>query len=336
MNLREIGEFGLIERIKKSTSTGRGVVLGIGDDAAWVKAEKAPLLFTSDLLLEGVHFNLKWNPLFDLGYKTLAVNLSDIAAMGGIPDYLIMSLGIPIDFKVKDIEEFYRGIRSLASRSGVSLVGGDTSAANRFFVSAFLVGHAPFGPVSRSGAKVGDDLYVTGTLGDSSLGLDLLRKSRGRHRQTDVRFLTTRHRRPTARLRVGTLLAKEKLARAMIDVSDGLVQDLAHICKASGTGAIIWQDSIPLSRPFRRSPVPNRACYPLMGGEDYELLFFSRPRDRMRLQKIRKRLNVPVTRIGRCVPAGQGIKVLDGEGKPIKLPQPGYDHFKFKRRLYSA
>ena len=336
MKLREIGEFGLIERIKKSTSKGKGVLLGIGDDAAWVRSKKAPLLFTSDLLIEGVHFDLRWTSFYELGHKTVSVNLSDIAAMGGTPDYLVISLGIPVDFKVEDIEEFYRGIRALASQHGLSLVGGDTSSANRFFISVFLVGHAPHGPVTRGGARVGDDLYVTGTLGDSSLGLDLLRRSKRRTRRSDVTFLTSRHRFPTARVKAGSILAKEKLAKAMIDISDGLIQDLTHLCKASGTGAVIWQDTLPLSGPYRRLAVGKRTRYSLTGGEDYELLFSLRARDRARLQRIRKRLDVSVTHIGRCVPARNGITVVNGKGTPLALLQKGHDHFKSKSRLSPA
>ena len=141
MRLKELGEFGLIERIQKATPRGRGVRLGIGDDAAWVTSRQDSILITSDLLIEGVHFNLKWTSFFDLGYKTLSVNLSDLAAMGGSPAYLVLSLGIPVDFKVEDVEDFYRGIRRLASHSGVALVGGDTSTSKLFFISAFLVGH---------------------------------------------------------------------------------------------------------------------------------------------------------------------------------------------------
>ena len=131
MRLSELGEFGLIERIRKTIPKGRGVRLGIGDDAAWVESRKNSLLITSDLLIEGVHFDLRWVSFYGLGYKTLAVNLSDIAAMGGCPAYLILSIGFPVDFKTENVEEFYRGIRTLASRSGVSIVGGDTSASNQ-------------------------------------------------------------------------------------------------------------------------------------------------------------------------------------------------------------
>ena len=172
MKLKELGEFGLIERVQKATPRGRGVRLGIGDDAAWVDCKQDSFLITSDLLIEGAHFNLKWTSFYDLGYKALAVNLSDLAAMGGNPAYMVLSLAIPVDFRAEDIEEFYRGIRSLASESRVALVGGDTSASDRFFICVCLVGHAPYRPITRTGAQVDDDLYTTGTLGDASLGLD--------------------------------------------------------------------------------------------------------------------------------------------------------------------
>ncbi|MGH7771304.1 MAG: thiamine-phosphate kinase [Candidatus Binatia bacterium] len=329
MRLNELGEFGLIERIRKATPKGRGVRLGIGDDAAWLECRNRSFLITSDVLIEGVHFNLKWSSFYDLGYKTLAVNLSDLAAMGGSPAYLVLSLGIPVDFKTKDIEEFYRGIRVLASQSGVALVGGDTSASKRFFISAFLVGYAPNRPITRSGGKVGDDLYVTGTLGDSALGLELLKKKEesNAHKAAD---LIARHRFPTARLKAGTFLAQEKLANAMIDVSDGLLQDLGHLCKASGVGAVVWQEALPLSPAYRSYAGRKGTLYALTGGEDYELLFCLRRRNRTRLEKIKKRLGVPITRIGKCVPSREAIKVLDGKGNPLSIPVLGHDHFKNK------
>lgn len=328
MRLKELGEFGLIERIQKATPRGRGVRLGIGDDAAWVTSRQDSILITSDLLIEGVHFNLKWTSFFDLGYKTLSVNLSDLAAMGGSPAYLVLSLGIPVDFKVEDVEEFYRGIRRLASQSGVALVGGDTSTSKFFFISAFLVGHAPYGAVTRSGAKVGDDLYVTGTIGDSSLGLDLLKTSKARAKGLEIAYLGSRHRLPTARLKAGALLAKKRLARAMIDISDGLLQDLTHLCEASGTGAVIWQEALPLSRQYQHCAGWKGVRYALTGGEDYELLFCIRARDRARLEKIRTRLGVPITRIGKCVSARHGITIVNAKGTPLSSPKMGYDHFK--------
>ena len=330
MKLKELGEFALIESIRKAASRGKGVYVGIGDDAACVRS-KHDLLLTSDLLIEKVHFDLRWVSFYELGYKTLAVNLSDIAAMGGTPDYLVLSLGLPVDFKVKNIEEFYRGIGKLATQSGVCLVGGDTSRSERLFISAFLVGHTSRGPVTRGGAKVGDELYVTGTLGDSSLGLDFLKRPKqGKRVGKEVSYLTSRHLLPTARLKAGSVLAKERIAKAMIDISDGLVQDLGHLCRASGIGAVIWQEALPLSRPYERLAGLNRGLYSLTGGEDYELLFSLRARDRGRLEKVRKSLGVPITRIGKCVPSRKGITVTNGEGKAIALSQMGYDHFKGK------
>ena len=327
MLLKEVGEFGLIERIRQATPKGRGVRIGIGDDAAWVECKNRSFLITSDLLIEGVHFSLKWTSFYGLGYKTLAVNLSDLAAMGGSTAYLILSLGIPVDFKTEDVEEFYRGIRTLASRSGVALVGGDTSAAKRFFISASLVGHAPYKPITRRGGKVGDDLYVTGTLGDSALGLKLLKKKGGRANK-ERGYLISRHRFPTARLKAGTTLAQKHLARAMIDLSDGLLQDLSHLCKASSVGAVIWQEALPLSRAYRTFAGKKTPLYALTGGEDYELLFCLRPRDRSRLERVKKRLGVPITRIGKCVPSHEGIKVINPKGEPLSISVTGYDHFR--------
>ncbi|MCH7761905.1 thiamine-phosphate kinase [candidate division TA06 bacterium] len=328
MRLSELGEFGLIEKIRKATPKGRGVRLGIGDDAAWVEWKENSFLITSDLLVEGVHFDLKWTSFYGLGYKTLAVNLSDLAAMGGSPAYLVISLGIPVDFNTEYIEEFYRGITALASQSGVALVGGDTSASKHFFVSASLTGHAPYRPITRTGGKVGDDLYVTGTLGDSALGLKLLRRKGGRAKGQEFSYLVSRHQFPTARLQAGTLLAQVKLAKAMIDISDGLLQDLGHLCKASRIGAAVWEEALPLSRPYRFWAGRKGSHYAFTGGEDYELLFCLRRRDRTRLEKIKKRLGVPITRIGKCVPAREGIKVLSGEGNPFSIPIQGHDHFK--------
>ena len=328
MRLRQLGEFGLIERIRKATPPGPGVRLGIGDDAAWVECPKRSLLITADLLLEGVHFNLRWTSFYGLGYKTLAVNLSDLAAMGGSPAYLILSLGIPVDFKVEDVEQFYRGIRALASDTGVALIGGDMSAAKRFLISATLVGYAPYGAVRRSGGRIGDDLYVTGTLGDSALGLELLKRKRQKAKRRGIAHLLSRHHFPTARLKAGTLLARERLAKAMIDVSDGLLQDLGHICKASGVGAVVWQDALPLSPAYRNWAGSKGSFYALTGGEDYELLFCLRRRDRGRLGKIQKKLGVPIARIGECVPPGEGIKVVNGRGEPVSVPVGGHDHFK--------
>ena len=170
MKLSRLGEFGLIERIRQKTPAGRGVRIGIGDDAAWIINQKDSSLVTADLLIQGIHFDLRWTSLFDLGHKALAVNLSDIAAMGGVPSYVILSLGLPADLDSAQIDAFYRGLQALARRTGVALVGGDTNAAVTLIVSVCVIGYAPYAPVRRNGARAGDDIYVSGTLGDALSG----------------------------------------------------------------------------------------------------------------------------------------------------------------------
>ncbi len=328
MKLSRLGEFGLIERVRRATPKGRGVLIGIGDDAAWVANKFGSSLITSDLLIEGVHFDLNWTSLFNLGYKTLAVNLSDIAAMGGTPTYAILSLGIPLNLDIKAIDDFYRGIRSLAAKSGVALVGGDTNVANSLIICVCLVGDPPQHPITRDGAKVGDDIYVTGTLGDAALALKLLQAKPPIPRRNPVTYLLSRHHRPTPRLTAGALLARERLASAMIDVSDGLLQDLGHICKASGVGAVISEANLPLSPAYRSLCDKAGALYALTGGEDYELLFCARPRHRGRIKRLQLQTHVAITQIGTCVSKRNNIAVVDRDGKKRLLPHRGHDHFK--------
>jgi thiamine-monophosphate kinase len=328
MKLSRLGEFGLIERVRRTMPTSRGVGLGIGDDAAWVRAETDSFFVTADLLLEDIHFDLNWTSLSDLGYKTLAVNLSDIAAMGGTPAYLTLSLGIPRNFTSKELDRFYRGVKSLAVEHNVAVVGGDTSVADKLLISACLIGHAPYRPIRRSGAKLRNDIYVTGTLGDSALGLQILKSKMARKK--GAAYLLNRHHKPTPRLAVGASLARKGLATAMIDVSDGLMQDLGHICEASLVGARIWEETLPLSGAYREVIGKEGTRYALTGGEDYELLFCARQSNRQIIDQLQHQLNVPLTRIGACVPANQGIACLDHSGNPISLPTSGHDHFKSK------
>jgi len=327
MKLSRLGEFGLIERIRRKAVPGRGVRLGIGDDAAWVEHPRGSSLITADLLIEGIHFDLNWTSLADLGHKSLAVNLSDIAAMGGIPAYVVLSLGIPANFDSEQVDELYRGINRLARKQRVSVIGGDTNIADALLISVCVIGDPINHPIRRSGAQVGDDIYVTGTLGDAALGLELLRQKRHRHRRAAGQLLQ-RHHRPTPRLAAGALLAKRKLAKAMIDISDGLIQDLGHICTASHVGALIYQDKLPLSRAYRALAGKANLRFALSGGEDYELLFCASPRHRKRIEKLGKLAGVPISRIGACMPATHDIQVLDAAGAPVALKAQGHDHFK--------
>jgi thiamine-monophosphate kinase len=327
MKLSRLGEFGLIDRIRQRTPIGHGVRIGIGDDAAWVENRVGSSLVTADLLIENVHFKLRWTSLFDLGHKALAVNLSDIAAMGGVPAYVILSLGIPANFDSEQIDAFYRGFAALATKTGVALVGGDTNVAKALIVSICVIGHAAYRPVRRSGAKAGDDIYITGTVGDSGLGLFMLQQRMTGKKRPLLAKLLARHHRPTPRLNAGAELAKNRLATAMIDVSDGLMQDLGHICRASGTGATIWEERLPLSPAYQAFASKVGTRYALSGGEDYELLFCARARHRGRIHDLAQRLHLPMTRIGVCARSENGLVVVNGVGKPASAGTKGHDHF---------
>jgi thiamine-monophosphate kinase len=328
MKLSRLGEFGLIERIRRAIPARRTVRIGIGDDAAWVDHPTGSSLITADLLIEGIHFELKWTSLDALGHKSLAVNLSDIAAMGGVPAYAVVSLGIPAHFTSEQIDEFYRGFNRLANKYCVTLVGGDTNLAESFVISVCVIGHPPVRPVRRTGANVGDDIYATGTLGDAALALGILRQKIPRPKRKVMAKLLRRHHQPTPRLTTGALLARQQLATAMIDISDGLLQDLGHICTASGIGAVIWNQRLPRSRAYLAAAGSDNTREALSGGEDYELLFCARPRHRDRIEKLSTQGEVQITRIGMCVAAKQKITVLDASGQPVLLRVEGHDHFK--------
>jgi thiamine-monophosphate kinase len=328
MKLSRLGEFALIEKIRRRTPAGRGVRIGIGDDAAWVDHPAGSSLITADLLVEDIHFNLDWTSFADLGHKSLAVNLSDIAAMGGVPAYAILSLGIPANYDSQLIDDFYRGFSTLAKSSKVCLVGGDTNVANSLIISVCVIGQPSFAPIRRSGARAGDDIYVTGTLGDSALGLKYLQQKRPSIKRGPLAYLIGRHHRPTPRLAAGAALAKGRLASAMIDVSDGLLQDLGHICQASGIGALVWSEQLPLSAAYRAVAGKDGTRYALGGGEDYELLFCARPRVRGQIRDLAKVGGLAITRIGRCVSAREGIAVVNNAGKRLSTDFKGHDHFR--------
>lgn len=285
MKLSNVGEFGLISTISSLCRTTESLVLlGIGDDAAVLTFKANKVLATTDMLIEGIHFDLNYTTFFQLGFKTLAVSVSDIAAMGGRPEYFFLCLGIPPFFETKWIEELYKGINALAIQTQVHVTGGDTCSARsgNFVLSGFLLGSTnKF--IRRSGAQVGDTIYITNKLGDSAAGLALLQahgktanfddKSFDKDRFALFEPLVRRHLMPTPRFMIDT-----GEITAMIDISDGLLQDLGHICEQSGTGARIYLNNIPLSDALKKaSQHLNRdpLDFALNGGEDYELLFTS-------------------------------------------------------------
>ena len=325
-SLRELGEFGFIGRIAEQAGSTGGVVLGIGDDAAAViPSPGRQTLVTADMLVEGVHFDLGLTPPFELGRKSLAVNLSDIAAMGGIPRHALLSLAIPPALSLDVLDPFIAGFVSRAREQGVALIGGDTCSSRAgFVISVTLMGEQePELIVRRSGARPGDRLYVTGTLGDAPLGLELLRQ--GEREGEAVR----RHLDPSPRNRAGVLLAAQGLATAMIDISDGLLADLGHILTQSGCGATLYLDRLPLSPEYRRhftGQYGDPWALALSGGEEYELLFASPPGREGEIGELALLLNLPITPIG-TIRSAPGLEVIAPDGTPYTPAARGFDHF---------
>ena len=330
VNIRDIGEFGLIQRIRRWMATsGSDLIKGIGDDAAVMEMGDKALLATTDILIEGIHFRRSWIDAYSLGKKAILVNLSDIAAMGGTPKYFLVSLGLPKSLPTSYVSQLYRGLKEGAKSSRTDLVGGDTSLSPKIILNIALLGEGrKQNLLFRSGARVGNDLWVSGTLGDSGLGLRMLRKKRARGIS---KKLIERHLSPTPRLQLGQALANHHLATAMIDVSDGLLIDTSHLLAESGVGVLIFEDKIPLSREYQRfvhlySRDPYR--FALTGGEDYELLFTAPPQNRDRISSLSHSLKLPLTCIGEILPKKRRLLVAKKDGKGHSPSCLGFDHFR--------
>ena len=334
MRISELGEFGLIRNIQRlSLRKSSSALIGIGDDAAALKVSSSKtLLVTTDMLLEEIHFDFSFTDFHSLGWKSAAANLSDIAAMGGVPRYCLTSIGIPDHISVEQIKDFYRGFHSLMKTHKTVLVGGDTCRSGQgMVISVTVLGEVDKkNLLSRAGAKPGDRVFVTGTLGDSAAGLEILKKRAkgqgGMVKGAEVRKLIAKHLRPVPRAAEGRTIARSGCASAMIDISDGLSSDLAHICEQSGVGAEIHSDRIPISPALMKLSgglTMPALFYALSGGEDYELLFTVPPRKTKRLQS----LGIPVTEIG-AVKRGKALMLVDDTGRKNTLQATGYDHFR--------
>ena len=324
MKLKDLGERRVIQIIRRRLDgRGRGDVrLGIGDDTAVVRGPKN-LLLTKDLLVEDYDFRPALCPPRLLGRKALNVNLSDIAAMGGRPLHALLGLALPVETDAKWLLAFLDGFRGAARAAGVSLVGGDISEARKIMISVTVTGEAETF-VRRGGARPGDLVFVSGTLGDAAAGLRIIEKAGRPGKDRIAGPLLRKFLDPAPRLELGALLARRKLAAAMIDVSDGLSVDLAHICEESGAGAEIDLARVPLSAALRRfaeDPLP----LALDGGEDFELLFTVRPRNAARVRKLAGRFKL--TEIGR-ITAGKRIMAVDAAGRKRPLKIRGYEHFR--------
>ncbi|MGF7185911.1 thiamine-monophosphate kinase [Desulfitispora alkaliphila] len=337
MKIDKISEFELIDRIKANTINSEGVIKGIGDDAAVLEATVGTnILFCSDMLIEGRHFLRDVITPRELGYKALAVNLSDIASMGGKPKYALLSTGWPKDLEIVYIQEFYEGVKGIAQQFHVSIVGGDTVNSNDIVIDVAVIGEVEYNKaIMRSGAKPGHVLAATGTLGDSATGLaeitQELKKSPPDHIQE---YLRKRHMMPEPRVEAGQLLARLG-ASSMIDISDGLASEINHICAQSDVSAEVIEEAIPISEEARAFASLNKIDVlelALFGGEDYELLF-TVPEERWQAVKevVGGNLNLNITQIGKIIPKVNDenkVCIINKEGQSRLIKAKGYNHFR--------
>jgi thiamine-monophosphate kinase len=337
MRVRDLGEFGLIRRIADLLpSPDSGVVVGIGDDVAVLNAAGPDyLLATCDAQVENVHFVLGNITPYQLGKKTVAVNVSDIAAMGGTPAWALVSLVVPNDTHVEFVDELYRGMREQLQEAGAAIVGGNISNIRaEMVIDFFLLGRvARDGVVLRSGARAGDLVMVTGTLGDSRAGLEIGRRPDLEVTAASRDHVREKHFTPLPRLREGQALAATGKVHAMADVSDGLVSDLRHICRASRVGAEIRSEDLPISREAREvagASGVDASKWALTGGEDYELLFTVAPEHALEVQGIlEETIGTKAHVIGRVVDEARGIQILMPGGERVSCSDEfaGWDHF---------
>jgi len=332
VKVSELGEFGLIEALSQLTSQGvadAGVLIGVGDDAAAWQVDGSTMLATTDTLVQGVHFTsaCTWR---ELGWKALATNLSDIAAMGGVPQYALVSLALPGESEVDDVMQLYIGMLDAADLFHTAVVGGNISSAPVFVVTVTLLGQAlADGVLTRSAAAAGDVIGVTGYLGSSAAGLRMLTHSVQLAPEVTA-FLRRAHLQPTPRVAVGQELVRQGV-RAAIDISDGLIADLRHVCEASNVGAVVNVGQVPI-HPLVRDAFPGESLdLALSGGEDYELLFTC---SREVMDAVRASVECSAESAGCAVTAiGEiteetGLTLVDDEGAPLEQGEKGWDHFK--------
>ena len=303
MKLKDIGEIGLIEKLARRIKLDRSVVKGIGDDAAVIKwTSNKYLLYTCDMLIEDVHFRLDKATPYQIGWKALARNVSDIAAMGGVPRYALVSIGLDSAMPVSFIDELYRGMAELADKFGINIVGGDTAKSKSLVIDVSLIGEVEKkNLILRSGAKAGDLIVVTGYIGGAA---------KGKHLNFMPRIMEVRS------------LVKDFKINSMIDISDGLVLDLWRILDASGVGGYIYKGLVPVSNQaasFEKA---------ISEGEDFELVFTMSPKEvnRAFMGRILK-IRTPVTLIGEVVNKRCGYKLVMDNGKKKDLKVRGYLHF---------
>ncbi len=332
-----LGEFGLIEHLTKNNETVQaGTILSVGDDAAVIDQFGRQCVVSTDLLLEGVHFDLMYTPLMHLGYKAVVVNLSDIYAMMATPTHITVSVGISNKFSVEAMDEFYEGVYAACERYNVDLIGGDTTTSKKgFVISVTAIGEvAPDKYVTRAGAGEGDLICVSGDLGSAYLGLQLLEREKKiflEHPgvQPDLqqqKYLARRILKPEPRADIVEWLRENNIMpTAMIDVSDGLSSELLHICTKSDVGCVLYEDKIPIHDDARAMAMEfnlGSAACALSGGEDYELLFTIKQEDYEKMAR-----NNDISIIGYVTKKEEGVYMITKGGAKHKLIAQGWNAF---------
>jgi thiamine-monophosphate kinase len=336
--ISEIGEFGLIERLTKSvTIKNESTLKGVGDDAAVLDFKEKKVVVTTDLLTEGVHFNLMYTPLKHLGYKSIIVNLSDVAAMNAIPKQVTVSIALSSKFSVEAIEQLYEGIHLACEKYHVDLIGGDTtSSLTGLTISVTAIGEVEESElVYRSGAKNSDLLCVTGDLGGAYMGLQLLERENEVFKVNNKiqpqfegkDYILGRQLKPEARVDMKEIFKGLGIQpTSMIDISDGLSSEVMHICKQSGVGAKVYEEKIPMDEQTKSMALEmniNPLVAALNGGEDYELLFTIPVTD---FEKVKNHPDITV--IGHIADAKEGIVLVTGGGSEIELIAQGWNPLK--------
>ena len=334
--IASLGEFGLIEHLTKNIELQNvSSVLGVGDDAAVIDHFGKQTVITTDLLIEGVHFDLSYTPLKHLGYKSVIVNLSDVYAMNAVPTQITLSLGISNRFSLEALDEFYEGVYAACNKYGVDLVGGDTSSSQKgFIISVTAIGEvAPDKFVKRNTSQKGDLLCVSGTLGAAYVGLLFLEREKKIYMespgvQPDLEgesYVIGRLLKPEARKDIIEFFEKQEITpTAMIDISDGLSSEILHICKNSNLGCVLYEEKIPVAEEMKKAAykfeIDPTACA-LSGGEDYELLFTIPQTDYDKMV-----LNEEISVVGYMTDLEQGAHILTKGGGKHAITAQGWNH----------
>ncbi len=324
-SLQDLGEFGLIHRIQAILGpASENVIIGLGDDAAIVPASSSPTVITTDAMVGDIHFRSEWTSPEDLAHKALASNVSDLAAKCAEPRFGVISLGLPPDTPVSWVETFYSALKRSGAKWGIEIIGGDTVRSPNLFVSITAHGRLMTPkPVTIHSAQPGDDLLITGTLGDATAGLEILENKDRREPSSESHsFLIERFLQPTPRIREALVLAETVTPSSMTDISDGLARDLPKLCRASQVGAEIDVSCLPRSKALE-SFASDALEYALRGGEDYELLLTLPHSETERLLNTWDSELCPISVIGRIQSAESGIHIQGWDG-PLN---PGFDHF---------